>query len=115
MIGLTIARALALRGVRDVCLIERAELGSEASSAAAGMLAPQVEADGHDDFFALACRSRDLYPSFAAALQDETKIDVELDAMVRRHFDRDAGALEEHPEVAQLPLVGRGQNERVDH
>ncbi|HEX5876462.1 MAG TPA: glycine oxidase ThiO [Pyrinomonadaceae bacterium] len=79
VIGLTIARALALRGVRDVCLIERAELGSEASSAAAGMLAPQVEADGHDDFFALACRSRDLYPSFAAALHDETKIDVELD------------------------------------
>jgi glycine oxidase len=79
VIGLTIARALALRGVRDVCLIERAQLGSEASSAAAGMLAPQVEADGHDDFFALTCRSRDLYPSFAAALRDETGIDVELD------------------------------------
>ena len=28
VIGLTIARALALRGVRDVCLIERATLGS---------------------------------------------------------------------------------------
>lgn len=79
VIGLTIARALALRGVRDVCLIERAGLGSEASFAAAGMLAPQVEADGDDDFFALACRSRDLYPSFAAALRDETGIDVELD------------------------------------
>ncbi len=79
VIGLTIARALALRGVRDVCLIDRAELGSEASFAAAGMLAPQVEADGHDDFFALACRSRDLYPAFAAALRDETGIDVELD------------------------------------
>ncbi|HEU4510206.1 MAG TPA: glycine oxidase ThiO [Pyrinomonadaceae bacterium] len=79
VIGLTIARALALRGVRDVCLIERAELGREASFAAAGMLAPQVEADGHDGFFALACRSRDLYPAFAAALHDETGIDVELD------------------------------------
>ena len=79
VIGLTIARALALRGVRDVCLIERAGLGSEASFAAAGMLAPQVEADGHNDFFALACRSRDLYPSFAADLREETGIDVELD------------------------------------
>jgi glycine oxidase len=79
VIGLSIARALALRGVRDVCLLERGGLGAEASSAAGGMLLPQVEADGHDDFFALACRSRDLYPSLAAALRDETGIDIELD------------------------------------
>jgi glycine oxidase len=79
VIGLAIARALAQRGVRDVCLLERGGLGSEASAAAGGMLLPQVEADGHDDFFALACRSRDLYPSLAAALRDETGIDIELD------------------------------------
>jgi glycine oxidase len=79
VIGLTIARALALRGVRDVCLIERARLGSEASFAAAGMVLPQVEAATKDDFFTLACRSRDLYASFAGALHDETGIDVELD------------------------------------
>ena len=79
VIGLAIARGLALRGVRDVCLIERATLGAEASFAAAGMLLPQVEADAEDDFFKLACRSRDLYPSFAAALREETGVDVELD------------------------------------
>jgi glycine oxidase len=79
VIGLTIARALALRGMRDVCLIERARLGTEASFAAAGMLLPQVEAATKDDFFTLACRSRDLYASFAAALHEETGIDVELD------------------------------------
>ncbi len=79
VIGLAIARALAQRGVRDVCLVERGGLGTEASAAAGGMLLPQVEADGHDDFFALACRSRDLYPSLAAALRDETGIDIELD------------------------------------
>jgi glycine oxidase len=79
VIGLSIARALAKRGVRDVCLLERGGLGSEASSAAGGMLLPQVEADGHDDFFALACRSRDLYPSLAAELRDETGVDIELD------------------------------------
>ena len=79
VIGLSIARALALRGVRDVCLVERAGLGTEASFAAAGMLVPQAEADAADDFFALACRSRDLYPSFAAALHEETGIDIELD------------------------------------
>jgi len=79
VIGLSVARALARRGVRDVCLLERSSVGSEASSAAGGMLLPQVEADGHDDFFALACRSRDLYPSLAAELRDETGIDIELD------------------------------------
>src|SRR5829696_446192 len=79
VIGLAIARALALRGVRDICLVERAGLGTEASFAAAGMLVPQAEADAADDFFALACRSRDLYPSFAASLREETGIDVELD------------------------------------
>ena len=79
VIGLTIARALALRGVRDVCLVERGNLGTEASWAAAGMLLPQVEADSQDAFFELACKSRDLYPAFAAALREETGIDVELD------------------------------------
>ena len=79
VIGLTVARALAQRGVRDVCLIERASLGAEASFAAGGMLAPQTEANGRDDFFELACQSRDLYPNFAAALREETGIDVELD------------------------------------
>jgi len=79
VIGLSVARALAQRGVREVWLLERSYVGSEASSAAGGMLLPQVEADGHDDFFALACRSRDLYPSLAVELRDETGIDIELD------------------------------------
>lgn len=80
VIGLTIARALAQRGVRDVCLIERSALGTEASFAAGGILAPQAEANGRDEFFDLACRSRDLYPEFAAALYEETGVDVELDS-----------------------------------
>ena len=79
MIGLTIARALAHRGAGEICLIERASLGHEASFAAAGMLAPQAEANSQDDFFRLACQSRDLYPDFASSLYDETGIDVELD------------------------------------
>src|SRR5262245_19825735 len=79
LIGLTIARALALRGAGDICLIERASLGHEASFAAAGMLAPQAEANSQDDFFRLATRSRDLYADFAASLHEETGIDVELD------------------------------------
>jgi len=79
VIGLSIARALRHRGVRKVMLIERGRPGAEASWAAGGMLAPQVEADHADDFFRLACASRDLYPAFARFLQEETRIDVELD------------------------------------
>ena len=79
IIGLAVARALRLRGIRKVTLLERARPGLEASHAAAGMLAPQVEADRVDDFLALACRSRDLYPAFARELHEETGIDIELD------------------------------------
>jgi glycine oxidase len=79
VIGLTIARALTRHGVRDVIVIEKQECGREASWAAGGILAPQIEADAADDFFRLACASRDLYPQFAAELQAESGIDVELD------------------------------------
>jgi glycine oxidase len=79
VIGLGIARSLARRGVTDVTVVERATLGSEASSAAGGMLAPQAEADAADSFFQLACSSRDMYPSFALALIEESGIDIELD------------------------------------
>lgn len=79
VIGLAVARSLALRGARDVLLIERNRLGAESSSAAAGMLAPQAEANRAHEFFYLTCQSRDLYPAFAAALLDETGIDIELE------------------------------------
>lgn len=79
VIGLTIARALHARGVEHVTLIERARLGSEASSAAAGMLAAQVEANSADPFLELALASRDLYPEFAADLLEETGINIELE------------------------------------
>jgi glycine oxidase len=80
VIGLTIARALRQRGVREVVLIERGQLGTEASWAAGGILGPQIEGDRADDFFQLACASRDLYPAFAKALNEESGTDVELDA-----------------------------------
>ncbi|HEX4900432.1 MAG TPA: glycine oxidase ThiO, partial [Pyrinomonadaceae bacterium] len=79
VVGLSVARSLALKQVGSVLLLERGQLGREASFAAAGMLAPQAEANTDDAFFQLACRSRDLYQAFAAQLLEETGIDVELD------------------------------------
>jgi glycine oxidase len=79
VIGLTVARALSVRGVKNITLIERSRLGAESSHAAGGMLAPQAEADGADVFFDLACASRDLYPVFSDALREETGTDIELE------------------------------------
>jgi glycine oxidase len=101
VIGLAVARALVLRGLSDVLLIERSSLGAESSSAAAGMLAPQAEADRADDFFHLACQSRDMYPAFAAALLEETGIDIELDTTGTLYLaftDDDARELEKRYE-----------------
>lgn len=95
VIGLTVARALAQRGVREVCLIERAALGTEASFAAGGILAPQAEADRRDEFFELACRSRDVYLDFASALFEETGVDVELDTSGTLYVAFEDGDLEE--------------------
>ena len=78
VVGLAAARELARRDL-SVALVERGAVGRESSWAAGGMLAPQCEADAPDEFFRLACAARDLYPDFAAALLDETGIDIELD------------------------------------
>lgn len=79
IIGLTIARALAQRGARDVTVIEKNQFGQEASWAAGGILAPQIEADKDDDFFRLACASRDLYRDLVPALEEESGIGVGFD------------------------------------
>jgi glycine oxidase len=78
VIGLAVARELA-RGGAEVVLVERGEAGAESSWAAAGMLAPQVEADGADEFFRLAAASRDAYPDFARELEEESGVSIELD------------------------------------
>ncbi len=75
VIGCSLAAELAGRGLK-VAVLERREPGSEASGAAAGMLTPQAECRTRDAFFDLALESRDLYPAFAAALAEETGIDV---------------------------------------
>jgi len=79
IIGLAIARALAQRGVGGVRVIEKHRCGQEASWAAGGILAPQVEADEDDDFFQLARGSRDRYPDFVADLEAESGIDLGFD------------------------------------
>ena len=69
LIGCSIALRLA-QGKLRVCVLDRGEPGAEASSAAAGMLAPQGETVESDGFFKLCAASRDLYPNYIAEIEE---------------------------------------------
>jgi glycine oxidase len=76
-IGAACARELALAGRRVVLLEPGTEIG-QAWRAAAGMLAPHIEAGGDDPLLGLAVAARDHYQQLAAALRETTGIDVGL-------------------------------------
>jgi glycine oxidase len=76
LIGCAIAWKLAQRGVR-VDVIESAQPGQGASSAAAGMLAPLIESH-HPAFQSLASASNARFPQFVDELRAESGIDAEL-------------------------------------
>lgn len=77
VVGLAAARALAERGVR-VLVIETTAVGAQASSAAAGMLAPQAETQEGSPLLPLALRARDRHLELAPELERETGISVGL-------------------------------------
>src|SRR5215204_2299442 len=79
VIGLSIARELRLRDVKKVTIVESGKLGAEASWAAAGMLAPDIETDATEIFHRFGTESLTLYPDLADSLLDETGIDIGLD------------------------------------
>lgn len=75
LVGCSIARELAGEG-RRVAVIEAATLGSGASHAAAGMLAPQAEIEEGGAFLALCIESRDLFPGLANELHAEVGAEI---------------------------------------
>ena len=78
IMGSAVALRLAQRGI-GVTVIERGIPGAEASSAAAGILGPQMEAEGPGPLLELGLKSRALYPALAAELRELTSIDVGYD------------------------------------
>ncbi len=76
VIGCAVAWRLGQFGLRAV-VVERGEIGLEASRAAGGMLAPLAEADEADDFFHFAIASRAMYADFARELESAGGVDVE--------------------------------------
>lgn len=91
IIGLSIARALHKEGAGRIKIIERQQIGKEASFAAAGMLAPHIEAKQKDVFFNFCVESNKLYGAFVSEIFDETGIDVEFfsDGIIYLAFTED--------------------------
>ena len=75
--GLGIGWRLAQAG-EDVTIFDRGVAGMEATWAAAGMLAPQAEAEhGEEALLPLALESRAMWKEFASELLSVTNIDVD--------------------------------------
>jgi glycine oxidase len=79
VIGCAVAYYLAKAGAR-VTVVERGEIGGEASGAAAGMLTPLGEGRGPGPFLDLALASLRLFPPLIQELAGETGIDIQYQA-----------------------------------
>ena len=75
VMGCATALELARRGVKDVIVLERAVPGAEASSAAAGMLAAQIESRDEEELVRFVA-AREAYATWSAVLREETGIDI---------------------------------------
>ncbi|MDF3053799.1 MAG: Glycine oxidase ThiO, partial [Geminicoccaceae bacterium] len=75
--GAACARELASTGRRVLILEPGGHMG-QAWRAAAGMLAPQIEADASDPLFPLALAGRDFYPALSSTLLETVGIDLGL-------------------------------------
>jgi glycine oxidase len=76
-IGAACARELAVAG-RRVLVLEPGDRMGQAWRAAAGMLAPQIEADSSDPLLELGLAARDHYQPLAAVLDEKTGVDLGL-------------------------------------
>ena len=75
VIGSSVAHFLAERG-HKVAIVEKQQIASEASKAAAGLLGVQAEWDEYDPLFELARESRAIFPQLAEVLREKTGIDI---------------------------------------
>ena len=104
IIGNSIAWRLAREGAA-VTVLERARLGQEASWAAAGLIAPQAEAQGAGPFFSLCLHARDIFRQIHPEVIAASGIDPEYgkDGLLYIALDR--------PEQAELEHRAQWQRE----
>lgn len=94
VMGCSIALRLVQAG-QKVLILEKAVPGAEASSAAAGILGPQVEAEEDGPLFRLGLASRALYPDFTDEIRELSGQDVGFRRSGVLSVARTAAALEE--------------------
>lgn len=75
IMGLSIALELRKRNDLEVIVLEKSVPGAEASTAAAGLLAPQLESDAPGPFLELCLLSRMAWPKWVAELQQLSGVD----------------------------------------
>lgn len=102
LVGSALALELARRGV-PVVVLEKAVPGAEASSAAAGILAPRVEAHGHPEQRALGLLALAGWQDWAASLGADVGF-TRCGVLVAR---------EESPDPDAEPIEGRALAERA--
>jgi glycine oxidase len=78
VVGCSVAWSLAREGLA-VTLLERHEIAGEASGAAAGMLAPIVEAPEQGAFLEFGLRSLGMFPALVDELRERTGVDAEYE------------------------------------
>ena len=104
IIGMSIAWRLAQCDLA-VTVYEKSAIGSEASWAGAGMLAPGGEFESDSELARLALESRDLYPAFVAELQRESAVDIDL---------QETGALDVAYSTEELRLLDERAKRQAD-
>ena len=95
VIGLSIARELALNG-HKVTVIDRAEMGREASWAGAGILPPGYCGEPDDPLVELTAATHKLWPALSETLRAETGIDNGF---------RRSGSIELMPDVSTVSEI----------
>lgn len=102
IIGCSIAWRLAQQGLR-IAIVEAGQLGAEASSAAAGMLAPGGEFEAGSPLAIQAVESLRLYPGFVSELTAESGVAIDF---------RRCGAIE-YPAGERNLLAERAERQRT--
>lgn len=113
VMGCAIALRLAARGARPLVL-ERSVPGAEASSVAAGILAPLIEHGAPGTAVRLGARSRELHAALAEELREASSVDVGFrrsGAMIVALDDAEASGLEARARAIE---ASGGRAERID-
>lgn len=106
VVGSALAYEACRRGA-SVTLLERDFIGSGSSGVAAGMLAPQAEAEGPGPLLRLGLASREMFTALVQQLHEDTGASVDLDLSgILRLAHEEASALELHQRAAWQRELG---------